>query len=59
MLRNDTQSIYTEIIALDAETQKVEELAQMLGSFGASGLQSARELLVEARERKRIGEGKP
>ena len=52
MLRNDTQSIYTEIIALDAETQKVEELAQMLGSFGASGLQSARELLVEARERK-------
>ena len=49
----------TEIISLDAETQKVEELAQMLGSFGASGLQSARELLVEARERKRIGEGKP
>lgn len=42
----------TQITALDGDSQKVEELAQMLGAFGASGLESARELLTEARSRK-------
>ena len=42
----------TEIIPLEAEPQKVEELAQMLGAFGAAGHESARELLYEAYSRK-------
>lgn len=42
----------TQIVALEADNQKVEELAQMLGAFGASGLESARDLLTEARTRK-------
>ncbi len=42
----------TQILALEAEQQRVEELAQMLGAFGASGQESARELLQEALSRK-------
>lgn len=42
----------TQIIALESEPERVSELAQMLGAFGASGVESARELLQEARLRK-------
>ena len=39
---------HTEIVPLSDETQRVEELAAMLGTVNESGLQSARELLIEA-----------
>lgn len=42
----------TEITSLETERERVTELAQMLGAFGASGVESARELLQEARLRK-------
>jgi DNA repair protein RecN (Recombination protein N) len=42
----------TQIMELSADPQKVEELAQMLGTLGETGLQSAQELLNDARQRK-------
>lgn len=38
----------TEIVPLDAEEQRVEELAAMLGTLNDSGRQSARELMAQA-----------
>jgi DNA repair protein RecN (Recombination protein N) len=38
----------TEIVPLDAETERIEELAAMLGTPNDSGRQSARDLLAEA-----------
>jgi DNA repair protein RecN (Recombination protein N) len=38
----------TDVIPLDAETERVEELAAMLGTLNDSGRQSARELLAQA-----------
>jgi DNA repair protein RecN (Recombination protein N) len=48
-LSNRTSTVVTP---LDEDSQKVEELAQMLGAFGSAGQESARELLAEARSRK-------
>jgi len=42
----------TQVIALDDEIARVNELAEMLGAVGDSGRQSARDLLSEARARK-------
>ena len=44
----------TEVRALTAEGERIEELAEMLGAAGAAGRQSARELLEAARTRKGI-----
>ncbi len=42
----------TQVTALDDENARITELAEMLGSVGESGRQSARDLLSEARARK-------
>jgi DNA repair protein RecN (Recombination protein N) len=42
----------TQVNALAQDKQRIEELAAMLGAQGESGLQSAREILEAARERK-------
>ncbi|MFN8450595.1 MAG: DNA repair protein RecN [Anaerolineae bacterium] len=44
---------HTEIIALNEDFQRVEELAAMLGTLNESGFQSARDLLVQATDYKR------
>ena len=43
----------TQVRALDSDDERVAELAAMLGTAGAAGLQSAREILEAARARKR------
>lgn len=42
----------TTVTPLDADSQRVDELAAMLGAIGDAGKQSARDLLAEARQRK-------
>ncbi|MCY3780501.1 MAG: DNA repair protein RecN [Chloroflexi bacterium] len=42
----------TRVRVLEDEAERVAELAAMLGTAGAAGMQSARELLAAARERK-------
>jgi DNA repair protein RecN (Recombination protein N) len=42
----------TQVTPLDNETERVEELAAMLGTVGESGHQSARDILHDARARK-------
>jgi DNA repair protein RecN (Recombination protein N) len=42
----------TQVVALDAEPDRITELADMLGATGEGGQQSAREILAEARTRK-------
>ncbi|MDX1994351.1 MAG: DNA repair protein RecN [bacterium] len=42
----------TQVRPLDDETERIQELADMLGASGESGKVSARELLEEARSRK-------
>jgi DNA repair protein RecN (Recombination protein N) len=42
----------TQVIALDDEPQRVSELAEMLGAQGESGKVSARDILLQAQERK-------
>ncbi len=42
----------TQVTALEDESERVRELAEMLGAVGESGQQSARDLLSEARARK-------
>jgi DNA repair protein RecN (Recombination protein N) len=42
----------TQITPLDQDTQKIEELAQMLGTLGESGRESAKDILLAARQRK-------
>ena len=44
---------HTEIMPLNEDFQRVEELAAMLGTTNESGFQSARELLVAASDYKR------
>ena len=44
----------TELRALTSESERIEELAEMLGAAGAAGLESAREILAAARARKGI-----
>jgi DNA repair protein RecN (Recombination protein N) len=50
---------HTEITPLSEETQRVEELAAMLGTVNESGYQSARDLLTEALSYKRGGAHDP
>lgn len=50
--RVDGGRTHTEIVPLVDDTQKVEELAAMLGTVNESGFQSARELLSQAAEYK-------
>lgn len=57
--RVDGGRTHTEIIPLSEETQRVEELAAMLGTVNESGFQSARELLIEALTYKRGGAHPP
>ena len=42
----------TQVTPLDNESERVEELAAMLGTVGESGHQSARDILLDARARK-------
>ncbi len=42
----------TQVTPLDDETERVSELAAMLGTIGESGLQSARDIIAEAHSRK-------
>jgi len=49
----DSGRTHTEIVPLNEEFQRVEELAAMLGTTNESGFQSARELLVAASDYKR------
>jgi DNA repair protein RecN (Recombination protein N) len=44
----------THVIPLLDDTQRVDELAEMMGAHGESGKQSARDILNEARQRKGI-----
>ena len=44
----------TEVRVLADEGERIEELAAMLGAGGAAGMQSARDMLAAARERKLI-----
>ncbi|MCK6578429.1 MAG: DNA repair protein RecN [Anaerolineae bacterium] len=46
---------HTQIVSLDSEEQRVEELAAMLGTINEPGVLSARELLHEARHQKMVG----
>jgi DNA repair protein RecN (Recombination protein N) len=48
----DARRTITQVVPLNDEPQRVEELAAMLGAHGESGRQSARELLVEAQQYK-------
>ena len=50
----DGQETSTELISLEEETERVQELADMLGARGESGRQSAHDILTEARHRKVI-----
>ncbi len=49
----DNERTHTQIVPLNEEYQRVEELAAMLGTTNESGFQSARELLIQAIEYKR------
>ncbi|MEP7290794.1 MAG: DNA repair protein RecN [Chloroflexota bacterium] len=49
----DDGRTHTQITPLTEDFQRIEELAAMLGTVNESGLQSARELLVQASEYKR------
>lgn len=42
----------SQLNILDSDDTRTEELAEMLGAIGDSGLQSAREILMEANQRK-------
>jgi len=42
----------TNVLTLDNDPQRVEELAAMLGAEGQAGLQNARDILDSARHRK-------
>ncbi|MBL8134778.1 MAG: DNA repair protein RecN [Anaerolineae bacterium] len=46
---------HTQIVSLESEEQRVEELAAMLGTINEPGVLSARELLHEARHQKGYG----
>ncbi|MGJ3239431.1 MAG: DNA repair protein RecN [Anaerolineae bacterium] len=47
------QRTRSQLIEMDETTMRITELAEMLGAIGDSGLQSARDLLDEAAQRKR------
>lgn len=49
----DEGRTHTQIVPLNEDFQRVEELAAMLGTTNESGFQSARELLVQAMDYKR------
>lgn len=44
----------TQVTPLEEEAERVSELAAMLGTVGESGLQSARDIIAEARSRKQV-----